>query len=160
MNNVHDSVKKMWHDYLVSIGETEESTDKNYTSWKFGCTDEIADQLAELVYNGEKQATTSLYCLYAIENEPLPKEGDISIITASNGFAVCIIQNTKVKVLPFSHVDEEFANKEGEGDKSLKNWQKIHSNVFSRELQLLNKKFSPGMLVVCEEFKVLYRYQH
>ena len=155
---INNTVKQLWHKYLTSINETEETTKKSYVSWCFGGNEEDSDKLAELVYTNKKTATTSLYCLYTIDNAPLPKEGDLSIITTFKGFAVCIIETTKVKILPFSHVDEEFAFKEGEGDKSLADWRKIHEQFFIKELKSINKQFSPGMLVVCEEFEVIYSY--
>ena len=155
---VNNTVKQLWNRYLNSINETQETTNKIYTSWHLGGSEKDSDELAELVYNNEKTATTSLYCLYTIDNIPLPKEGDLSIITTFKGFAVCIIKTTKVQILPFSLVNEEFAFKEGEGDKSLEHWRKVHSEFFQKELKRINKQFSPGMLVVCEEFEVIYSY--
>lgn len=157
MNDIHDTVKQLWHNYLLSINENEQTTNKKYVSWCFGGSGESSDKLAELVYKKQKTATSSLYSLYAIDNTPLPKEGDLSIITTFNGFAVCLIETIKVQVLPFSHVNEEFAFKEGEGDRTLTYWRNIHTNFFSQELKSIDKVFSPGMLIVCEEFKVLAR---
>ncbi len=58
----------MWGDYLTSIGENITTTNKNYTSWYF-CNDEkSANNLAELVSKGIKRGTSSLYCLYELEN--------------------------------------------------------------------------------------------
>ncbi|SFB37953.1 ASCH domain-containing protein [Clostridium frigidicarnis] len=42
--------------------------------------------------NGEKTATTSLHYLYEVENEDLPKIGELSIITDFDGNAKCIIK--------------------------------------------------------------------
>lgn len=157
MKKEHISVRKMWEDYLNSIGEELENTSKSYTSWYFCDNERSANSLAELVREGTKRGTASLYEVYKIENEDLPVADNYSIITDWNGIAKCIIRNKKVTVLPFKDVDEELANIEGEGDKSLGYWQKVHLNYFTRELKEFQMNFSEDMLVVFEEFEVVYK---
>ncbi|WP_242976081.1 ASCH domain-containing protein [Desulfosporosinus sp. FKB] len=67
-----------------------------------------ADVLAELVKQGIKRATTGLYYSYEITGETLPKVGDLSIIVDWQGSAQCIIKTTKVTLLSFNEVTEEF----------------------------------------------------
>ena len=150
------SVKEMWEHYLISINDDIINTNKNYDSWHFCDNEEDANELAELVKKGIKRATTGLYYFYEIENEELPKEGDLNIITNWQGLAQCIIETKKIKLIPFKDVTEEFSRVEGEGDKSLKYWQKVHINAFNRQLEPHNKKFEEDMLVVCEEFETVY----
>lgn len=45
---------------------------------------------------------------------------------------------------------------EGEGDMSLEYWRKIHRVFFTEELKDLEKEFTEDMMVVCEEFEVVY----
>ena len=146
----NNSVDIMWKKYLKSIDENEEDTNLSYTSWYFGGDKQIADELAELTIKGDKRATTSLHYLY---------EGELSIITDFDGNAKCIIKTTDVKVLPFSKVDEKFAYTEGEGDKSLEYWRRVHIKAFNDELKELSidMEFSEDMLVVCEIFQVIYK---
>ena len=125
-----------------------------YEAWSFG---EAPDKLAELVLQGTKTATCSVYDLYLINNEKIPQEGDYSIILNSNKEAVCIIRTLKVYVTEFSRVSEEHAFKEGEGDRSLEYWRKVHSNFVTNELASVNKLFDEHSKVVCEEFEVVYR---
>ena len=151
------SVKEMWKNYLMSIGEDVIKTNKEYTSWHFCDTEESANNLAKLTKQGIKRATTGLYYFYEIEGETLPKVGDLSIIINWQGTAQCIIETKKVTILPFKEVTEEFAEIEGEGDKSLKYWRKAHIQFFNRELEEHNKEFSEDMLVVIEEFEMVYK---
>lgn len=125
-----------------------------YEAWSFG---EAPDKLAELVLQGIKTATCSVYDLYRINNEKILQEGDYSIILNSNKEAVCIIRTLKVYVTEFSRVSEEHAFKEGEGDRSLEYWRKVHSNFVTNELASVNKLFNEHSKVVCEEFEVVYR---
>ncbi|MCY6372652.1 ASCH domain-containing protein [Clostridium ganghwense] len=157
MEQEHKSVQKMWKNYLTSIGENDGNTNKNYTSWYFCDNEKSANDLAKLVREGIKRGTTSLYYWYELENEELPTEDNYSIITDWNGIAQCIIRIKKVDVLPFKDVNEEFAEIEGEGDKSLKYWQKAHIDFFTTELKEQEMEFSQEMLVVCEEFEVVYK---
>ena len=150
-------VKEMWNNYLKSLGEDINSTNKKYTSWHFCDNEKDADNLAELVKMGIKRATTSLYCLYEIEGEDLPKAGDLSVITDWNEKAQAVIKTKKVSIIPFNEVTEEYAETEGEGDKSLKYWQEAHISAFSRTLKEFNMEFKEDMLVVLEEFETVYK---
>lgn len=125
-----------------------------YDAYSFGVK---ANELASLVKNGIKTATASLYLFYELENEDLPKVGDYSVILDEDNKAVCIIKNTKVYVTPFNKVSEEHAYKEGEGDRSLNAWRKLHQDFFSNELKSINKEFNETMDVVLEEFELVYK---
>ena len=125
-----------------------------YEAWPFG---EAPDKLAELVLKGIKTATCSAFDLYQIYNETLPQEGDYSVILNSKEEAVCIIKTLKVYVTEFCQVSEEHAFKEGEGDRSLEYWRKVHSDFLTNELASVNKLFDEHSKVVCEEFEVVYR---
>ena len=109
---------QMWQAYKIlnqSIGD-------KIDAWAFGVE---ADYLAELVLMGQKTATSSAFDLYAVGNEPLPKENELSVILDSKENAICIIETTKVEVIPFKEVSENHAYKEGEGDRTLAYWQKL-----------------------------------
>lgn len=125
-----------------------------YTAWAFGAS---ADELARLVLEGKKTATASAYDLYAKSGEPLPKEGEYSVILDGAGEAVCIICTSKVYVVPFCEVSAVQAYKEGEGDRSLAYWRKVHRDFFTRALAEAGLVFDENSRVVCEEFAVVYR---
>ena len=126
----------------------------SYEAWAFG---DAQDKLAELVKQGIKTATCSAYDLYQIENEPLPQAGSYSIILNSGDEAVCIIKTLKVYVTEYNKVSEEHAFKEGEGDRSLEYWRKVHEEFLTDELSSVNVKFNENIKVVFEEFEVVYR---
>ena len=136
--------QQMWKLYTNS-----EKISGNYEAWAFG---DAPDELAQLVLKGEKTGTSSAYIWYDIENEPLPKVGEYSVILDSNDDAVCIIRNIRVYVTSFEQVTEEHARKEGEGDRSLAYWRKVHENFFTKELSEAGYAFDEKMGIVCEEF--------
>lgn len=119
----------------------ENNIESSYQAWSFGVDAEDADNLANLVLKGEKTGTSSAYDLYLQEKEPLPKEGDYSII-----------KTIKVEVIPFNEVTEMHAFKEGEGDKSLAYWRQVHEEFFKN----LCIDFNYNMKVVYEHFEVVY----
>lgn len=123
-----------------------------YEAWSFG---DDADNLADLVKKGIKTATCSAYILYEIEHEELPQAGDYSVILDSFDHAVCIIRTSKVYITTFDAVTEDHAYKEGEGDRSLLYWRKVHKRFFTDELKEVNLRFDERMKLVCEEFEVV-----
>ncbi|BBF42380.1 hypothetical protein lbkm_1062 [Lachnospiraceae bacterium KM106-2] len=142
----------MWTEYKRNVPEGT-----SYEAWAFGgITPESPDLLADLTARGIKTATASAYPFYVVEKCPLPQPGDHSIILNRAGDAVCIIRTTKVTVVPFYDVSAEHAYKEGEGDRSLRFWRECHTEAFRNELTEIHETFSENMLVVCEEFKVVY----
>ena len=72
--------------------------------------------------------------LYELEGEPLPRAGEYSVILNSRDEAVCVIRTTKVYTVPFDQVSAEQAYREGEGDRSLAYWRRVHEDFFRREL--------------------------
>ena len=124
--------------------------DADHEAWAFG---DDADELARLTLAGVKSATSSAFPLYALEEEPLPEEGEYSVILDSREEAVCVIRTERVAVVPFRAVDAEHARREGEGDLSLDYWRQVHETFFTQELAQAGQLFTPDMLVVCEEFR-------
>ena len=90
------------------------------------------------------------------ENEPLPKAGDLSIVTNWQGTPLCVIQVEKVEIVPFNKVTAEFALCEGEGDKSLEYWRRVHWDYYHRELAATSKSPTDDMPIVCEYFRVIF----
>lgn len=128
------------------------------SSWHF-CDNEIdANQCADLVLNNIKKATSPSLWWHLANNEPLPKIGDLNIITNWCGEAQCIIETTSVTIIPFNEITEEYAELEGEGDKTLAYWKRVHWSYYHRELE--DTQFTPNesMPIVCETFKVVFKY--
>ena len=125
----------------------------DYEAWAFG---DDPDTLAELVRTGVKTATASAYPFYELEGEELPKAGEYSVILDTKDEAVCIICTTRVYVTPYREVTAEQAWKEGEGDRSLDYWRRVHEAFFRKELEEAGLTFTEDMGVVCEEFEVVY----
>lgn len=90
-----------------------------------------------------------MYVLY--ENELLPKVDEYSILLDEYGNAKCIIKNKKVEIISFNKITEEHAFLEGESDRTLSTWRKIHQSFFTRCLEEKGMTFDEKMLVVYKQ---------
>lgn len=148
--NKQMDAKQLWYSFINIHSQYKNAP---YTAWQFGTE---ADLLAELTAKGIKTATTSGYDLYEREKESLPLEGEFNVILNQDNQAVCITQTIKVYVVPFKEVTREHAYKEGEGDRSLDYWRKVHIEFFTKYYTENDVTFNDDSLVVCEEFEVIY----
>lgn len=113
--------------------------------WTFGID---VDKLVNLVLNGKKTATTSLY-----EFDSLPIVGDISILTDLNNNDMCILKTNKVVVTEFKNITWDLAKLEGE-DNSLEEWRKVHKTYFSK----IDSNFNDETKVIFEIFEVIEKF--
>jgi uncharacterized protein YhfF len=127
-----------------------------YEAFYFGDSEELANSLADLVLQGVKRATTGSLWSFEHEGKRPPRLGDLSIVTNWSGSPLCVIETTKVDVVPFKEVSAEFAAIEGEGDGSLEYWREGHKAYFSRECTRMGRAFSEDILVACEQFRVVF----
>lgn len=143
----HEELWESYHSLNQEAGD-------DYQTWAFAVE---ADDLANLVMRGQKTATSSLYVWYERGEERLPQVSDYNVILNGRDEAVCIVETMKVSIVPFNEVTEEHAFKEGEGDRRLETWRTTHRDFFSKELLEIGLQFHEEMLVVCEEFQVVYK---
>jgi uncharacterized protein YhfF len=122
----------------------------------FGDHRALADELAELVLQGTKTATTAALPAFHAVGMPLPRRGDLSIVLRGDGTPVCVIRTRDLTVCRFDEVDAAFAAAEGEGDRSLRSWREAHEQVFRREGERLGYAFGPSLEVACERFEVIW----
>lgn len=142
---MNEASLKYWEEYWGNAKKPS-----SVSAWQFGSD---PDGLARLVIAGKKRATCSCRILYDLENEPLPKEDDYSIILDSNDQPVAIIRTSEVKILPMNEVTEDFAIAEGEG--SYEEWWNIHVRFFTDELAEKGLPFSDDILLVCERLELV-----
>lgn len=144
--------EEMWNRFTKESGVQD-----TYQAWAFCGGGEIGDKLAELVLQGIKTATASAFIAYQTEKEPLPKAGDYSVVLFDSGEAACVIQTHKVTLVPFDQVSPRHAFLEGEGDRSLDYWRKVHEEAFAPDYQAAGLPFDRNGLCVLEEFRVVFR---
>ncbi|WP_312365510.1 ASCH domain-containing protein [Sphingobacterium sp.] len=125
-------------------------------SYYFCDNEKDADECAELVQKGIKQATTLSLAGLQINKEKLPVVEDIAIVTDWHGIPKAIIKTVKVEIVKFKDITAEYAFIEGEGDRSLSYWKKVHWDYYTRELSDHGLQPSEDMELVCEYFKTIW----
>ncbi len=148
----------MWESYLRTLPTDHPHRRATPDVVSFGDSPALADELAALVVDGRKRATASLPVEFTALGQPLPRPGDLSVVTRGDGEPVAIIVLTEVREVPFAAVDTAFAAAEGEGDGSLAWWQTAHRGYFDRIVQRLGgTAFDETTVVLCQCFRVLWR---
>jgi uncharacterized protein YhfF len=148
------SKETLWNDFLDEYPNNK--TKDKPISFYFCDNEKDANECAELVVKEIKQATAASLWWFEKNNEALPKVGDQYIVTDWSGNAKAIIETIKVELTPYNNITSEFAKSEGEGDKSLEYWKKVHQAYYSREMQPYNEKFNENMIIICEYFKTIF----
>jgi len=108
------------------------------------------------VVSGRKRATASLPVEFISLGLPLPKSGDLGIVTRADGIPVAIIEFTEVRQVSFLDVDAAFAADEGEGDGTLASWQVAHRKYFGRVCARQGCEFAETMPVICQRFRLAW----
>ena len=148
------SARNLWGDYLDH--HTEDAFADTPSVIHFCDNEQDANECAILVKKGIKRATTDSLLGLQYRKEPLPKIGDFIIVTNWEGKAQCIVRITKVTFKPFFSIDEAYARLEGEGDKSLDYWKKVHWDYYTRELEPFGRVPRESMILVCQEFEKVF----
>jgi uncharacterized protein YhfF len=148
----HDVLADFWSGCRAQLPQLPEAIPG---AWAFGATPEHADGLLALVLSGVKTGTASALWDYEHSGDPVPAEGELSIILDGAGAPRAVIETTSVRIVPFDEVDAEHAHAEGEGDRTLAAWRDIHER-FWREHSESPRGYAPDMPVVCERFRVVH----
>ncbi|ERB65287.1 ASCH domain-containing protein [Vibrio coralliilyticus OCN008] len=144
------------NEYLTTLSPQQRESIPD-TIAEYFCADEFnANECARLINEGTKRASCSLKQGYAIEQEPLPQVGRITVVLNWQQEPVCIIRLTEVSICPFDQVTEEFARSEGEGDLSYEWWRDAHIKFFTQYAGQIGAKFDLQSELVLERFEKVY----
>ncbi len=149
------SAEQMWASFVDARPDLA-GPGLTLSAWHFCDNESDADELARLVLSGQKRATASALWSYEAEGDPLPRIGDVNLVTYWDGRPCCVIRTTAVEVVTFGSVTADFAAAEGEGDASLGYWREAHRAAFGREFAGTDRVVGPEMPVVCERFEVVF----
>jgi uncharacterized protein YhfF len=147
-------IQRYWEQYLHKNNLDPET--KYYEAMYFGMTEELANRLLEMVLSGQKKATASSLWAFEKEGLPLPKVGDLSIVTDWAGTPHCVMKTTTITILPFKEMTFDLCKREGE-DENLASWREGHGKFFAMEGEALGYEFSEEMPVVFEDFEIVWK---
>lgn len=121
---------------------------------EFGDGAEMRDRLLDFVFNGNKRATAGMLEYDYDEDEPVEAVGEIFILVGNENKPVGKIQITRVDVVQFDEVSDEFALAEAEGDLSGDDFRRSHREFWEG----CGYEVKPESMVVCAYFELLEKY--
>ena len=116
----------------------------------------VTDEIAELARIGQKRGTAHLSMDFDISDIPRRNVGEYLVVLNSKNEPQCVVRCTKMAVVPYAEVTEEFAESEGERDLTLRSWREGHGRYFAKQCDFWGLTFDESMPVVCESFELLW----
>jgi uncharacterized protein YhfF len=148
----------LWHAYLATLSPeaARVAEQRFYEAFHFDDNEPSCTELSALVLAGTKRATTGSLWVLEAAGKPVPRAGDLNIVTAWDRTPLCVIETIAVEVVAFDDVGAAFAAREGEGDRSLATWRRDHWDFLGRECSRIGRVPDLRMPCVCEDFQVVY----
>tara|TARA_B110000046_G_scaffold121613_1_gene128232 strand:- start:8582 stop:9292 length:711 start_codon:yes stop_codon:yes gene_type:complete len=148
------SVVELWEAFIEI---NPNYRDKELSEWFNFCDNEKdAKECAQLTRDGIKKATSTSLWWFEKNNADLPEVGNIYVVTDWYKIAKAIVEVVKVEQTPFNQITDKYAAIEGEGDKSLEYWKKVHWDYYRLEMEEFGEKATEDMMIVCEQFKTIF----
>lgn len=118
---------------------------------EFGTPGPSRANLVNLVLHGAKRATAGLLHDYANEGEEIEHVGELLAMVDNDGAHVGTLRVTRVEVLRFADVPDEFALAEAEGDLDAADFRASHTAYWTK----VGESVDDDTLVVTMYFDLL-----
>ena len=119
---------------------------------EFGTPGPSREKLVNLILHGQKRATAGLLIGdYEAEGEPIEHVGELLAIVNNDGKHVGTMKVTRVEVLRFADVPDEFALAEAEGDMNSADFRASHLAYWTR----VGETVTDNTLIVTVYFDLL-----
>lgn len=99
---------------------------------EFGTPGPFREKLVNLVLHGNKRATAGLVSEYQSEGEAIEHVGECLAMTDNAGQHVGTLKVTRVELLRFADVPDEFARAEAEGDDDAADFRASHFEYWTK----------------------------
>ena len=124
---------------------------------EFGTPGASRNQILDYLFNGSKRATAGLLEHdYEAEGEEIEHVGEELVVLGNSGEPLGLIKVTRVEIVRFDEVPDEFALAEAEGDLSGDDFRESHSGYWTR----CGYDVRPDMKVVLMYFDLLSSTRH
>jgi Uncharacterized protein conserved in bacteria len=148
-------IAEFWHAARADVPPLPETPPDSDRVWGLGATPQQADDLLALVLAGVKTATAGYLEEYEAEGVAIEQIGDLDVLLDGSDVPRAIIETTGVEIVPFDKVTAEHAFAEGEDDRTLASWRRIHRDFYERFIAP-EVPFRSDLLIVCQRFRVVY----
>jgi len=123
----------------------------NLRGIEFGTPGISREALVNLVLHGNKRATAGLLSEYESEGEEIEFVGELLAMVDNNGQHVGTLEVTRVEIVRFADVPDEFALAEAEGDLDVSDFRASHLAFWTR----IGETITDDTLVVTVYFNLL-----
>jgi uncharacterized protein YhfF len=148
-------VNAFWRSYIERLPESEREREY-FEAFQFGAGREMANQLARLVLDGIKTATSDLIWHIDANHKPRWSVGDEHVVLDGSWTPVAVIRTTELTERRFCDVDEAFAHDYGEGARTLAWWREHVFAWYASQCRELGVEATEEMPLLCERFEVVY----
>ena len=115
-------------------------------TFSFGDSPALADELLDLVLGGLKTATC-----WSIRDGQQTEVGQYWVVLDGAGRPRAVTRTVALEQVGYEDVTATFAFAEGEGDRSLDYWRRVHRRYFER-----TGGFAHDMVLWCETFRLVH----
>ena len=126
-----------------------------YRTIEFGTPGVSRGTILNFLFDGNKRATAGLLEYdYIAEGEPIEHIGEILVVLGNENEPLGKIQATRVEIVRFDGVSDEFALAEAEGDLSGDDFRNSHRAFWEG----CGYEIKPETMVVCMYFDLIEKY--
>jgi uncharacterized protein YhfF len=118
---------------------------------EFGTPGTSREALVNFVLHGNKRATAGLFSEYETEGEEVEHIGELLAMVDNDGQHVGTLEVTRVDIVRFADVPDEFALAEAEGDLDASDFRASHLAFWTR----VGETVADDTLIVTVYFKLL-----
>lgn len=148
--------RKFWNEYVAGLPRSRRPRNPRVEA-SFAGNRKITDSLLALYLAGKKSAGSGLVKDYVTMGDPLPKVGNYWILLDSRRRPRLLLKTIRVEINRFRKVPRRIAVAEGEGDRSLRHWRRVHRKFFSPFLEKWGVDDLDEADVITEHFELVHR---
>jgi uncharacterized protein YhfF len=129
---------------------------EHYSVRLIGSTERASEAIIPLVVARLKTGTFSLLAEYEESGTPLPRPGDLFVVTHFDGRPAFLYRVLEVELVPFGDIGQRHLDVEGPTLREREAWRTVHLRAWEALLERMQRKPSEEMPVVWQRFEVLH----
>ena len=142
--------------FWEKVKEANPDTGNDYRVRRASGNSKFAAIIMDLILTEKKRGLFGLKELQERQPEQVPVIGGVMVLVDFDGTPRGAVQTVKITPVPYKNINEEHLAVEGPDARQLNVWQKIHWPYWTQMLEPYGLEPSEDMIVVVEQFKLIY----
>jgi uncharacterized protein YhfF len=147
-----DLTQAFWADVRKAVPDLPD----NYRVRRASGNPEFAEIIMDLILTEKKRGLFGLKLLQDRQPEQVPTLGGVMVLVDFEGIPRGAVQTVKITPAPYKDINDEDLAVEGPEARQLDVWQNIHWPYWTTMLEPHGLSPSEDMIVVVEQFKLIY----